>query len=127
MSFVNDMHAISLQLLEQFGDTGTIRQITYGDYDPALGERQETITSLSVYYVQENFTNNNTASQSSGSPGITGTGDLKITTATPDNSGIDRTFEFVLYNSKVCELLDVSPISTQNGIVIYEMQARVKV
>lgn len=127
MSFVQDIHLVSLQLLQQFGDSGAIRQITYGEYDPSIGKRAETITSLTVDYVQENFTNENTATQSSGTPGITGTGDLKITTATPDSSNIDRTYEFVLYNSKVCEILDVSPISTQNGVVIYELQARVKV
>ncbi len=127
MGFSQDMHTISVQLLGQYGDSGIIRQITYGDYDPKTSKRAESITELAVFYVQENATNNNTASLSSGTPGITGSSDLRITTATPDYSKIDRTYEIVLYNGDIAEILDASPVSTQNGVVIYELQARIKV
>lgn len=114
------MHAIALELLYEYGDQGVLETITYGDYDPALGARSETKVSTNVWYVQENYTTY------SPDTGVSAGGDLKITTAVGSGDVSENDF-IVLYTGTKCNIISCSPVSTQSGIVIYELQARAQV
>ncbi len=120
--FKNDMHQIALDLLAEFGDSGTLQQITQGEYDPETGERPESIVEVQLHYVQENF------SLQDIDTGLVASSDLKVTFATPTmDTSVNATNNLVLYTGTVTNLTDIKPVTTQNGIVIYECTATTQV
>ncbi len=117
--FNEDMHAIAINLLKEFGDSGILQEVQLGEYDPLLGERPETIIETPLHYVQENY------SLQSIETGLVASNDLKVTLATPEmTDSLDATYKLVLYTGVVCEILNVKLVTSQDGIVIYELQVR---
>jgi hypothetical protein len=113
--FSNDMYQIAVDLINQYGDDAVLEKIVLGTYNPSIGERPETITSYNTKVIQENFSYNDIQS------GLIESGDqlVSISIDQPITPQDRIQIQGVDYN-----ILDVSPISTQNKVVLYQLHVR---
>ena len=117
MSLSSPLRKVASKLMAKFGGTATIRRITIGTYDPAIGTAAETAADTVVRGVLEdvNIREVNDLIQA---------GDKRLTIAAADVANAPITADKVLIASVVHQIIKATTTEQDNTAITYELILR---
>jgi hypothetical protein len=108
------MRQVAVELLTELGDPCVLSYVVYGNYDPATGKTQETVTDIATF--SSSVRNATILFGNDGqNTGLEGFSSNKVIVPYI-NQDIDTTWKYNGY-----DITAVSPISTQGMVVAYTL------
>ena len=111
-AFSTSMRKVAQDLIKELGNACTLTKVTYGEYDPDLGETPETEVVINTYSAPTK--NISVMFGQNGQNTNLNAFDSNKVTVPWINQEIDSTWKYNGYN-----ILTVEPIEAQNDIIVY--------
>jgi hypothetical protein len=104
-------HTASI-LINKYGNSGSLVSVVLGVYDPVLGERAETTTSIPIRYTLRRY------SLKEIETGLVSAHDVELMFVS--DIPIDETYRFVINDGSTVNLTNITKVEVQDLVVIYK-------
>lgn len=110
-AFSTRLSSTAVKTINKYGNSGTLEEVTLGEYNPDIGRQPEIKVSHEVKYVKEDYSSFDRVN------GLVGINDFKATIAF--NKTIQKTWDL-----DGAQIIDIKTIEVQDEVIIQELQCR---
>jgi len=115
MSFGNTMYGVSLDLINQFGNSIVLQEVTQGAYDPNNGMTSKVTTEHSTKGVFDVYSSNDYIS------GAINIDDVRVMVSTP--LVVTKLWN-IIYQNNIWNIINVSKTTATDDLIYYDFQIR---